>query len=662
MRHRLKQIRNEGLLESFRILFWWKLWMPRVERSHRKRCQGIEAHLRLNPMDEWSPTDQQIHWYSPHFYQSADQQKSIAEVMTATRKQGVSDCLNRCSAILDGDFSWLIAGWTTTSQMPVWDSLIDKPGHWPRLPAEEIDYNTDERPGDIRRIWELNRHQYFFILGRGWRLSKDPTISACFASHLESWIDTNPLGIGANWTQAQEVALRGISWCWAWHFFHDAPDFTPELREKFLKALGRHLRYIESHICAFKRHTHNHLISELVGLYIITRFFPFLPEASRLEQWSKKLIIREVAKQIYPDGMAGELSSNYMHFVLDSLIAVVAADPEGWEGSSTWQRLAKMGTASSKLLRPDGSLPAIGDNDSGRGWILSEDLADRSAYSQLPGILGKGKIAPWAKESVSQEWLWLFGSNHPPFKIDEFTPSHFFEEGGIWTWRSSAQKDATAVLFRGGAVKRRHGVSQSHHHADSLSFELTWKGKPVIVDPGTYAYSLENDLRSHFRSAHAHSTLCVEGIELCSFKDKRFGVWNLPDSTIVADDRATQENSIHMSLQYDRVCHRRKLTATDQCITILDQVERPTHFPASLGFCLAPGISAKPFRQGWILPELNLKIEIHTKSGCDFTLREEKAWVSHRYGQKEPCTGLRVDLPNLPVCELQVRISGDVQP
>jgi hypothetical protein len=56
-------------------------------------------------------------------------------------------------------------------------------------------------------------------------------------------------------------------------------------------------------------------------------------------------------------------------------------------------------------------------------------------------------------------------------------------------------------------------VSGGHGHADLLSVQAAVFGEPVIVDPGTYAYTADADWRNYFRSSTAHSTVTVDGVD-----------------------------------------------------------------------------------------------------------------------------------------------------
>jgi Uncharacterized protein conserved in bacteria len=65
-----------------------------------------------------------------------------------------------------------------------------------------------------------------------------------------------------------------------------------------------------------------------------------------------------------------------------------------------------------------------------------------------------------------------------------------------------------------------------HKHNDWLSFELCVDGKPVIVDPGTYCYTGNIEMRRLFRSTAYHNTVVVDGEEQIPIHNSMFGLIN----------------------------------------------------------------------------------------------------------------------------------------
>jgi hypothetical protein len=79
-----------------------------------------------------------------------------------------------------------------------------------------------------------------------------------------------------------------------------------------------------------------------------------------------------------------------------------------------------------------------------------------------------------------------------------------FPDGGIYVLRT----DRIYVVV----VCHRIGVNGvgPHKHNDWLSYELSVDDQPIVVDPGTYCYTGNVDLRRLFRSTTYHNTVVVD--------------------------------------------------------------------------------------------------------------------------------------------------------
>jgi hypothetical protein len=56
-----------------------------------------------------------------------------------------------------------------------------------------------------------------------------------------------------------------------------------------------------------------------------------------------------------------------------------------------------------------------------------------------------------------------------------------------------------------------HGfMNGGHAHADALSLDLTVAGKPVLVDPGTFTYTVDAMWRDRFRETSSHNAATVD--------------------------------------------------------------------------------------------------------------------------------------------------------
>src|SRR5213082_3149663 len=164
----------------------------------------------------------------------------------------------------------------------------------PLTTGKLIDYRDRRLVGDIKYLWEVNRHLHLVTLAQGYALTREPRYLHVLREHLESWIRACPTGRGPNWCSALEAAIRLINWSIAWQLAGGAaaPFFAgsggAEFRRLWLDSVYEHARFIHGY---FSRHSsaNNHLIGEAAGLYIAGLTWPCWP---RVRDW------RRVAQQI----------------------------------------------------------------------------------------------------------------------------------------------------------------------------------------------------------------------------------------------------------------------------------------------------------------------------------------------------------------------------
>ena len=113
-----------------------------------------------------------------------------------------------------------------------------------------------------------------------------------------------------------EVALRAISWIWAFHFFKDSNSFTPELFQKALKFLYQHGRHLEKYLSTYYS-PNTHLTGEALGLYYLGTQFPFFNRAENWRKLGEEILFAELDRQILKDGVYFEQSTWYQRYTAD---------------------------------------------------------------------------------------------------------------------------------------------------------------------------------------------------------------------------------------------------------------------------------------------------------------------------------------------------------
>ncbi|HEY3580658.1 MAG TPA: alginate lyase family protein [Pyrinomonadaceae bacterium] len=345
-----------------------------------------------------------------------------------------------------------------------------------------LDYHRDIKlmrsdGSDIRVVWELNR------LGHLLRL-KDTTK---FLNQLHSWSAENPYARGPNWTCAMEVALRAMNILVAFEQHRTSPQIDAEALQFILRLLQQHGRFIYDNLEFSFIATSNHYLSDVTGLLWLGVLLPELRDAKEWRDFGLKELLREMDKQVLNDGADYESSTGYHRFVTELFIySFILCRAHGIAiDQKYWTRLQQMLRFIRGYLRPDGLAPLIGDTDGGQVLPFKPRHANDHAY-----LLDIGAEV----------------FNDPEFnRRDE--SSRAFPDAGLYIMR----KDDCYLCFNASDA----GINGrgSHGHNDALSLEVCARGRAFIVDPGTYIYSGDLQMRHAFRSTVYHSTVKIDGQE-----------------------------------------------------------------------------------------------------------------------------------------------------
>jgi hypothetical protein len=381
--------------------------------------------------------------------------------------------------------------------------------HW-----SEIDFLDPARVGDHKLVWELGRHNALVTLAQAWWCTRDNRYADRCLALLTSWLDANPPKRGIHWSSSLELSFRSIAWLWVLALIDDV--MPPGLRERVLANIAVTGRHIERHLSTwFSPNTH--LTGEALGLFAIGTALPQCRDAQRWQQLGAGILLEWVDRHVRRDGSYVEQSTWYHRYTTDFYLHFLVLSERA--GVPVRPRIER---ALSGLLdylmwitRPDGSMPLVGDDDGGRLLFLDERTAHdtRSPLAVGAALFGRGELRAVA-ETPSAELVWLLGAEGLR-AFDAMQPVHpsstarEFAEGGTYIMRSGWSPSASMLLIDAGP----HGfLNGGHAHADALSIDLSFKGRPVFVDPGTFTYTTSPTWRDSFRQTNAHSAVTVDGV------------------------------------------------------------------------------------------------------------------------------------------------------
>jgi hypothetical protein len=270
----------------------------------------------------------------------------------------------------------------------------------------------------------------------------------------------------------------------------------------------------------------NHLIRNTRALVLGGVAFG-VPELARK---GIELLRRELDEQVLPDGGHYERSPSYHLVVLRDLLEIQAASPHAWLGET----IERMRGFAAALQRPDGA-PAL----------FNDGTVDAPRLELPP----------------------------PPDGVATFEDSGFVvvRDGPLW------------LAVRCG--RSAPDFLPPHAHADALSLQLWWEGRPLLVDPGTSTYE-PGAVRDEERGTRAHSTITVDGRD-------QFRLWGAFRSGPMPEVRLryVRPGAIEASVMLDggiRHVRRVEWDAAAGEVLVLDALEgKGTHEIASR-LCWAP--------------------------------------------------------------------------
>jgi uncharacterized heparinase superfamily protein len=393
------------------------------------------------------------------------------------------------------------------------------PVHHRRAPLvcwAEVPY-LDPSIGDHKIIWELNRHQYWLQLGRAYWLTGESRYAEAVSAQLESWLQANPPLTGVNWASMLEIGLRTISWTIAIHFLASREDVAFPLA-RCLVALERQLTHVEEHL-SYYFSPNTHLTGEALALYVVGHAFPELDSSSRWVNTGRRILVREIERQILPDGGHVERSMHYQRYTLDFyLLALLTARRAGDTHAehAFADAVARLADFTHAMADDAGRLPLIGDDDGGMLWPMTgRDCVDvRDSLATAAVVLERPHLAQWR---LQEETFWIAAPEALAFAEATLTRTIDDAARTLSEPRSRTFPNTGYVVMRSG---RDHAVLDAgahgymnggHAHADALSLTLSIDGRPLLVDPGTATYTTDAQLRDQMRGSLSHNTISLDG-------------------------------------------------------------------------------------------------------------------------------------------------------
>ncbi len=516
--------------------------------------------------------------------------------------------------------------------------------HWSR-----VEHPKPESAIDYKVIWELNRHQYFAILGKAYWYTGDERYAATFVEHLMGWMDANPPKCGVNWASSVELAFRAISWIWGLYFFKTSPCLTEAVFWRALKFLYLHGRHIETFLSTHSG-PNTHLTGEALGLLYLGTVFPDFGDAARWRRLGWSILVEQLDKHVRRDGSYFEQSTYYHRYTADFYLHVsILGQLNGLPvEAAVHGKLRALLTHLMYLTQPDGRTPLMGDDDGGRLQFLDDRApGDFRAALATGAVLFQQPDYRYVAREAAEETVWLLGcaglrAFDALASVPPGTTSRAFPDGGYYVMRDGWGRDASSLVIDCGP---HGGLSYAHAHADALGLTLVSRGTAVLVDPGTYTYRPSGGLRDHFRSSAAHNTVTVAG-QSSSIPGGPFSWRHVGASSVIAwrpGARCDYFEGVHdgyARLTPPALHTRAVLFVRGDYWIVRDRISTDGDHDVEVHLQFAPGIALEilsPSRAvgSWSADSRRETLEIGM-FGHQGAMRTDQGWVSSSYGALRP--------------------------
>lgn len=501
-------------------------------------------------------------------------------------------------------------------------------------------------PGvDIKVPWELSRMQHLPMFARAFRTvekAERDVYAREFRNEILDFIALNPPQFGVNWRCTMDVGIRVANWLAAYDLFKAFGASFDDAFERILaSSVYDHGRHIIRNLEYSPDLRSNHYLSDIVGLLFTALHLPSTDETDAWLAFALQEMGSEMAHEFHENGSNFEGSTSYhrlstelmlygalfavqmdrsrrdrvksyrctLHHVQPSLHSIEKQDFDldrdeifpGW----FWERLAKALRFTSDLLHEDGTIPQIGDNDSGRFLKLhpvydivseqeavakymnlsfparenalyyDENVLNHEHLAEAYRILCRHDDVPLNFETIVLQSLAKripaisltphCMSAHDDVCVQEFLDTlplegldrqeyHFPKpKEDIFAIRCYPYAGMGLYIFKSAHLYmtvRCGEVGQNgnggHAHNDQLSLTLRIDGEDIIVDPGTYLYTPLPERRNEFRATAAHFTIQKEGMEQNPWHPGRMGLFSMVHETTFAKVLLLTSNAIVM--------------------------------------------------------------------------------------------------------------------
>lgn len=321
---------------------------------------------------------------------------------------------------------------------------------------------------ELTHLWRFNLHyfEYLYPLGYAYSVHGEDRYYNKYRELILRWIAYNPYPKGDGW-HPYTISLRLINWVCSLELFYGRIEKDGSFKKMLIHSIYRQYLYLQKNV--EKELLGNHYFENIRALILCSIFFA---DHDKLTLY-KQALFKQLEEQILNDGMHFELSPMYHKIVLEGLLKI-----HYWSPCTALNGyIQKMVNAAYSLEKNMGKTPFFNDSAENIAKSMASLIAVANRYFHIA----------------------------PEYRMQ-------FEKSGYYMLETPSSK----CVIDAGPIGPDY--LPGHGHCDALSYELSVKGHPFIVNSGTYEYQ-NGKWRSFFRSTRAHNTLLID-------ENEQSGCWS----------------------------------------------------------------------------------------------------------------------------------------
>lgn len=363
-----------------------------------------------------------------------------------------------------------------------------------RLLSTPIEWNNKNWP----RLWQFNLHYFDWIrIIIDYYLDTNKILKSYGQVEIiiDEWITSNLPGIGDGW-HSYTISQRIRNWIWLLRVFPVLVD------EKKINSIWDQVLWLESH--PEECHGGNHWLENLISLSLASLQFQGKDSQRILKSSLQKLNI-ELKNQILDDGGHEERTASYHVVILDKLVELACFLQILESQRPFWlvQNIKKMSKWLESILLDKNILPRFNDSALNACPPPEDVLKFANSYLDKINYSNSGIrliLINLIKKKKNCQKLIIQKKELIDLPCTGWT---IVRLGKFWEF-----------TFKNGISCPKH--LPAHAHSDLLSFDIFYKGLPVIAEAGTSIYE-NGAVREFERSGKSHNIL-----QLAPFKGNTF--------------------------------------------------------------------------------------------------------------------------------------------